>query len=79
MIREVGFNSYFFTNVLTLPCTHVLTLCPVCRCSIQRECSGGLMVRSWIGMGEGPQQCPSMTLTPQEISLSADVKVPDIT
>uniref|UniRef100_A0A673XKN7 Plexin D1 n=1 Tax=Salmo trutta TaxID=8032 RepID=A0A673XKN7_SALTR len=42
------------------------------RCSIQRECSGGLMVRSWIGMGEGPQQCPSMTLTPQEISLSAD-------
>ncbi|XP_013990299.1 plexin-D1 [Salmo salar] len=44
------------------------------RCSIQRECSGGLMVRSWIGMGEGPQQCPSMTLTPQEISLSADVK-----
>uniref|UniRef100_A0A8C8M5Z5 Sema domain-containing protein n=1 Tax=Oncorhynchus tshawytscha TaxID=74940 RepID=A0A8C8M5Z5_ONCTS len=40
------------------------------RCSIQRECSGGLMVRSWIGMGEGPQQCPSMTLTPQEISLS---------
>ncbi|XP_042159949.1 plexin-D1-like [Oncorhynchus tshawytscha] len=44
------------------------------RCSIQRECSGGLMVRSWIGMGEGPQQCPSMTLTPQEISLSADIK-----
>uniref|UniRef100_A0A8C7H404 Plexin D1 n=1 Tax=Oncorhynchus kisutch TaxID=8019 RepID=A0A8C7H404_ONCKI len=40
------------------------------RCSIQRECSGWLMVRSWIGMGEGPQQCPSMTLTPQEISLS---------
>ncbi|XP_031659318.1 plexin-D1 [Oncorhynchus kisutch] len=44
------------------------------RCSIQRECSGWLMVRSWIGMGEGPQQCPSMTLTPQEISLSADIK-----
>uniref|UniRef100_A0A4W5LIH2 Plexin D1 n=1 Tax=Hucho hucho TaxID=62062 RepID=A0A4W5LIH2_9TELE len=40
------------------------------RCSIQRECSWGLQARSWIGMGEGPQQCPSMTLTPQEISLS---------
>uniref|UniRef100_A0A4W5LHE0 Plexin D1 n=1 Tax=Hucho hucho TaxID=62062 RepID=A0A4W5LHE0_9TELE len=44
------------------------------RCSIQRECSWGLQARSWIGMGEGPQQCPSMTLTPQEISLSADIK-----
>ncbi len=27
-------------------------------------------------MGEGPQQCPSMTLTPPEISISADIKVP---
>ncbi|KAK6303750.1 hypothetical protein J4Q44_G00262040 [Coregonus suidteri] len=44
------------------------------RCSIQRECSWGLLARSWIGIGEGPQQCPSMTLTPQEISLSADIK-----
>lgn len=26
-------------------------------------------------MGEGPQQCPSMTLTPPEISVSADIKV----
>ncbi|XP_030640906.1 plexin-D1 [Chanos chanos] len=44
------------------------------RCSIQRECSGGPVARSWIGIGEGPQQCPSMTLTPPEISLSADIK-----
>uniref|UniRef100_A0A4W5MVT8 Plexin D1 n=1 Tax=Hucho hucho TaxID=62062 RepID=A0A4W5MVT8_9TELE len=40
------------------------------RCSIQRECVWGPLARSWIGMGEGPQQCPSMTLTPPEISLS---------
>uniref|UniRef100_A0A4W5MVV8 Plexin D1 n=1 Tax=Hucho hucho TaxID=62062 RepID=A0A4W5MVV8_9TELE len=44
------------------------------RCSIQRECVWGPLARSWIGMGEGPQQCPSMTLTPPEISLSADIK-----
>uniref|UniRef100_A0A674BYI8 Plexin D1 n=1 Tax=Salmo trutta TaxID=8032 RepID=A0A674BYI8_SALTR len=44
------------------------------RCSIQRECAWGPLARSWIGMGEGPQQCPSMTLTPPEISLSTDIK-----
>ncbi|KAM6977277.1 plexin-D1 [Aplochiton taeniatus] len=44
------------------------------RCTIQRECSKGPLVRSWIGMVEGPQQCPTMTLTPPEISLSADIK-----
>ncbi|KAM4610879.1 plexin-D1 [Polymixia lowei] len=44
------------------------------RCTIQRECSQGPLARSWISMGEGPQQCPSMTLTPPEISLSADIK-----
>ncbi|XP_011600897.1 plexin-D1 [Takifugu rubripes] len=44
------------------------------RCSIQKECALGLLARSWISMGEGPQQCPSMTLTPPEISVSADIK-----
>lgn len=46
------------------------------RCTIQKECAQGLLARSWISMGEGPQQCPSMTLTPPEISISADIKVP---
>uniref|UniRef100_A0A3Q4N388 Plexin D1 n=1 Tax=Neolamprologus brichardi TaxID=32507 RepID=A0A3Q4N388_NEOBR len=40
------------------------------RCTIQKECAQGLLARSWISMGEGPQQCPSMTLTPAEISIS---------
>uniref|UniRef100_A0A7N6BCR6 Sema domain-containing protein n=1 Tax=Anabas testudineus TaxID=64144 RepID=A0A7N6BCR6_ANATE len=40
------------------------------RCTIQKECSHGLLARSWISMSEGPQQCPSMTLTPPEISIS---------
>uniref|UniRef100_A0A8C4EP07 Plexin D1 n=1 Tax=Dicentrarchus labrax TaxID=13489 RepID=A0A8C4EP07_DICLA len=40
------------------------------RCTIQKECSQGHLARSWISMGEGPQQCPSMTLTPPEISIS---------
>uniref|UniRef100_A0A6Q2WQF3 Sema domain-containing protein n=1 Tax=Esox lucius TaxID=8010 RepID=A0A6Q2WQF3_ESOLU len=40
------------------------------RCSIQRECTQGSLMRSWIGMGDNSQQCPSMTLTPPEISLS---------
>ncbi|XP_030588633.1 plexin-D1 [Archocentrus centrarchus] len=44
------------------------------RCTIQKECAKGLLARSWISMGEGPQQCPSMTLTPSEISISADIK-----
>ncbi|KAG7228117.1 hypothetical protein INR49_013400 [Caranx melampygus] len=44
------------------------------RCTIQKECTQGLLARSWISMGEGPQQCPSMTLTPPEISISADIK-----
>ncbi|XP_056240547.1 plexin-D1 [Seriola aureovittata] len=44
------------------------------RCTIQKECARGLLARSWISMGEGPQQCPSMTLTPPEISISADIK-----
>ena len=45
------------------------------RCTIQKECAQGLLARSWISMGEGPQQCPSMTLTPPEISIAADIKV----
>ncbi|XP_013871381.1 plexin-D1 [Austrofundulus limnaeus] len=58
------------------------------RCSIQKECARGLLARSWIPVGEGPQQCPSITLTPPEISISADIKdvgilingsVPDLT
>lgn len=45
------------------------------RCTVKKECAQGLLARSWISMGEGPQQCPSMTLTPPEISISADIKV----
>ncbi|KAJ0036648.1 hypothetical protein NQD34_005325 [Periophthalmus magnuspinnatus] len=44
------------------------------RCSLQKDCSLGVSPRSWISLGEGPQQCPSMTLTPPEISISADIK-----
>ncbi|XP_042347723.1 plexin-D1 isoform X2 [Plectropomus leopardus] len=44
------------------------------RCTIQKECAQGLLARSWISMGDGPSQCPSMTLTPPEISIAADIK-----
>ncbi|XP_068185476.1 plexin-D1 [Antennarius striatus] len=44
------------------------------RCTIQKECGQALLPRSWIGISDGPQQCPSMTLTPPEISISADIK-----
>ncbi|XP_068602339.1 plexin-D1 [Brachionichthys hirsutus] len=44
------------------------------RCTIQKECAQALLPRSWISIGEGPQQCPSMTLTPPEVSVSADIK-----
>ncbi|XP_049437468.1 plexin-D1 [Epinephelus fuscoguttatus] len=44
------------------------------RCTIQKECAQGLLARSWISMGEGPQQCPTITLTPSEISIAADIK-----
>ncbi|XP_029973726.1 plexin-D1 [Salarias fasciatus] len=44
------------------------------RCTIQKECAQGQLARSWISMSEGPQQCPSMTLTPPEISIAADIK-----
>ncbi|KAM6925355.1 plexin-D1 [Xenentodon cancila] len=44
------------------------------RCTVQKECAQALLARSWISMGEGPHQCPSITLTPPEISISADIK-----
>uniref|UniRef100_A0AAY4D4U5 Sema domain-containing protein n=1 Tax=Denticeps clupeoides TaxID=299321 RepID=A0AAY4D4U5_9TELE len=44
------------------------------RCSLKGECSRGNTPRAWIGIEEGAGQCPSMTLTPPEISVSADVK-----
>ncbi|GAA6108333.1 plexin-D1 [Tachysurus ichikawai] len=40
------------------------------RCSVQQECSSGV-AHSWISMGEGPQQCPSMTFIPAEFSSTA--------
>uniref|UniRef100_A0AAQ5XBS6 Sema domain-containing protein n=1 Tax=Amphiprion ocellaris TaxID=80972 RepID=A0AAQ5XBS6_AMPOC len=52
------------------------------RCTIQKECAQGLLARSWISMAEGPQQCPSMTLTPPEISIDVGIlingSVPDL-
>ncbi|XP_014888891.1 plexin-D1 isoform X1 [Poecilia latipinna] len=44
------------------------------RCTIQNECARGLLPRSWITLGEGPKQCPSITLTPPEISISAKIE-----
>ncbi|XP_061591845.1 plexin-D1 [Cololabis saira] len=44
------------------------------RCTIQKECAQALLARTWISMSEGPDQCPSITLTPPEISISADIK-----
>nr|XP_040048112.1 LOW QUALITY PROTEIN: plexin-D1 [Gasterosteus aculeatus aculeatus] len=44
------------------------------RCTIQKECAQGLQARSWVGMGEGLKQCLTMTLTPPEISITADIK-----
>uniref|UniRef100_A0AAR2J7U4 Sema domain-containing protein n=1 Tax=Pygocentrus nattereri TaxID=42514 RepID=A0AAR2J7U4_PYGNA len=53
------------------------------RCSIQEECSTGGVARSWISIREGPQQCPSMTFTPAELSrtnvgILVDGSVPDL-
>ncbi|XP_050973700.1 plexin-D1 [Labeo rohita] len=44
------------------------------RCSVQKDCSSGTLGRSWIGAGDGVQQCPTMTITPSEISRSADMR-----
>ncbi|KAL4645938.1 plexin-D1 [Arapaima gigas] len=43
------------------------------RCSIREECSSQLL-HSWIGVGEGAEQCPSMTITPTEISITTDIE-----
>uniref|UniRef100_A0A3B4B358 Sema domain-containing protein n=1 Tax=Periophthalmus magnuspinnatus TaxID=409849 RepID=A0A3B4B358_9GOBI len=52
------------------------------RCSLQKDCSLGVSPRSWISLGEGPQQCPSMTLTPPEITVLIHIDlslcVPDL-
>ncbi|XP_076122167.1 plexin-D1 [Alosa pseudoharengus] len=44
------------------------------RCSIQGECGQSSTLRGWIGIGEGTLQCPTITITPPEISHSADIK-----
>ncbi|XP_051758342.1 plexin-D1 [Ctenopharyngodon idella] len=44
------------------------------RCSIQKDCSSGNLSRSWISSTDGVQQCPSMTVTPSEISRSAHMR-----
>ncbi|KAJ8265165.1 hypothetical protein COCON_G00142640 [Conger conger] len=43
------------------------------RCSIKQECATHPLPRSWIGLGEGVQQCPAMTITPPEISVASDI------
>uniref|UniRef100_A0A8C1QF57 Plexin D1 n=1 Tax=Cyprinus carpio TaxID=7962 RepID=A0A8C1QF57_CYPCA len=45
------------------------------RCSVQKDCSSGTQGRSWISTGDSVQQCPSMTITPSEISRSAHMRV----
>lgn len=44
------------------------------RCSVQQDCSSVSLSRSWISISEGVQQCPSMTITPAEISRSAEMR-----
>ncbi|XDV48245.1 hypothetical protein PO909_017694 [Leuciscus waleckii] len=44
------------------------------RCSVQKNCSSGTLSRSWISSADGVQQCPSMTITPSEISYSAHMR-----
>uniref|UniRef100_A0A3B3SNE6 Plexin D1 n=1 Tax=Paramormyrops kingsleyae TaxID=1676925 RepID=A0A3B3SNE6_9TELE len=45
------------------------------RCSTQKECPFQHLPNSWIGVNEGPQQCPWMTITPPEISISTKTEV----
>uniref|UniRef100_A0A671RYK3 Plexin-D1-like n=1 Tax=Sinocyclocheilus anshuiensis TaxID=1608454 RepID=A0A671RYK3_9TELE len=40
-------------------------------CTLERS---GTLSRSWISTGDGVQQCPSMTITPSEISRSAHMR-----
>ncbi|MBN3302109.1 PLXD1 protein, partial [Amia calva] len=42
------------------------------RCSIKEECPHQHLPRYWIGLSDGLQQCPSMTITPREINIAAD-------
>ncbi|XP_048874111.1 plexin-D1 [Brienomyrus brachyistius] len=44
------------------------------RCSTQNECPFQHLQSSWIGVNEGPQQCPWMTITPPDISISTDTE-----
>ncbi|KPP75684.1 hypothetical protein Z043_105053 [Scleropages formosus] len=57
--------------ILVNPRTPTPPLAP--RCSIRKEC-GSQLAHSWIGVGEGPQRCPSMTITPPDISIASDVE-----
>ncbi|XP_067268964.1 plexin-D1 [Pseudorasbora parva] len=43
------------------------------RCSVQTNCSSGTLSRSWISSFD-VQQCPSMTITPSEISRNAHMR-----
>ncbi|XP_026106054.1 plexin-D1 [Carassius auratus] len=44
------------------------------RCTVQKNCSSRTLGRSWISTGDGVQQCPSMTITPSEISRSTHTR-----
>ncbi|XP_052461186.1 plexin-D1 isoform X1 [Carassius gibelio] len=44
------------------------------RCSVQKDCSSAIQDRSWISTQDGVQQCPFMTITPSEISRSAQMR-----
>ncbi|RXM97633.1 Plexin-D1 [Acipenser ruthenus] len=46
------------------------------RCSLQRECTDWKQPHFWISLSEGIDMCPSMTITPSEINLASNFKVP---
>lgn len=77
-IRFVGWNTFAKCGEMWSDksiCIWIIFCHFIFRCSIQNECARGLMPRSWISIGQGPQQCPSITLTPSEISISAKIEV----
>ncbi|XP_051509231.1 plexin-D1 [Myxocyprinus asiaticus] len=43
------------------------------RCSVEQDCSSRFLSRSWISIGDGAHQCPSMTITPSDISRFANI------
>ncbi|XP_051964784.1 plexin-D1-like [Xyrauchen texanus] len=43
------------------------------RCSIEQDCFSRSLSKSWINTGDGSQQCPSMTITPSDISRSTNI------